>query len=619
MTDQHSSDAMADIETPPQRGMRARIARMREVWTGVFRLLKYSGRGLSAAVIAMTLAEVGLTLLALWMAKLLVDHLAGTNLQETGPGELYGLIAILGVTAVGSFAAQSFSAYLRQRQGMIVADQVDREIHDRALAVDLAFYESPAYYDSLQRAREAGTQRPAQLITNTLLLLKGVLFMVGVLVMLIRLDWRLPILLFMVAAALLVRLFFTRKLYEWQRRRTQLERRAGYLDFLLTSDAYAKELRLFGLGHHFRNGYSDLRRLIRGEQLRIAGRRALAEAGAAIIGALAFIGAFIMLLDRTLAGNLALGDLVLFLLLFRRAEMSGRETVSSFSQIYEDQLYLSQLFSFLNVRPSLSTPATPAPIPEPTGDGVRLSGVSFDYPGSERGALQNIDLHLPHGSIVAMLGENGAGKTTLIKLMTRLYDPDQGRVTLDGQDVRTFYPATYRRLFSVIFQDFAKYAARVDENIWFGDGRRPFDADRVKKAAEQAGADEFLRSLPQGYETVLTRLFDNGTELSIGQWQRVALSRAFLPESRFIVMDEPTSAVDPNAEMALFDTLRDRLGGRGALIISHRLLVTRYADYIYVMDQGRIAEHGTHEDLLARNGRYATLFRQQGRYFTEED
>ena len=211
-----------------------------------------------------------------------------------------------------------------------------------------------------------------------------------------------------------------------------------------------------------------------------------------------------------------------------------------------------------------------------------MEGVSFSYPEAEAAALEGIDLHLPPGRLVALVGENGSGKTTLIKLITRLYDPDRGRLTLDGTDIRQFDPVAYRRLFSVIFQDFAKYAATANENIWYGDAANPLDPARTRDAGLRSGADAFLTELPKGYDTPLSRIFDDGRELSIGQWQRVALARAFLPDTKFIVMDEPTSAVDPAAEMELFDTLRERIAGRGALIISHRLSTIRHVDYTYV-------------------------------------
>lgn len=587
-----------------------------QLFTQVLHLLSYSSRRLTVTAGLVTLTEAGFAILALWLIKALIDALSAGE-AITDARHVFVLLTLTGLATLAAQVIQSWGNLLRIQQGMVVADYIDREIHDRAITVDLGFYESPAYFDSLQRARAAGTQRPAAMVATVLGLAKALIFLVAVLIMLAGIEWRLlPALLLAVLTALVVRLIFTRRLFEWQRGRTQLERRAAYFDWLLTSDIHAKELRLHDLGAFFREAYSGLRRQIRTEQLRIERTRAFAEVGVSIVGSAVFVGAIAWLVLRTMAGGFTLGDLVLFVLLFRRAEQSGRETVGALSRLYDDQLYLGQLFSFLEVQPQLTAPAKPLPIPETLDEGLRLEGVSFAYPQTDRGeALSEIDLHLPPGKLVALVGENGSGKTTLIKQMTRLYDPDRGRVTLDGIDVRQFDPVAYRRLFSVIFQDFAKYAASAEENIWYGDAGHPLDPERILDAGERSGADSFLRDLPQGYDTPLSRAFDDGTELSIGQWQRVALARAFLPESRFIIMDEPTSAVDPAAEMELFDTLRERIGGRGALIISHRLSTIRHVDYTYVLEKGRIAEHGSHDDLVRRGGVYGDLFGRQAAYF----
>jgi len=598
------------------RRLTDRARAMRFLWSQVFRLLSYSSRKLSIAVAVVTFLEAGFAILGIWLIKALVDALSGATVVTENSAYVLVLLGATGAATLATLLAQSYGSLLRTRQGMLVADHIDGEIHDRAINVDLGFYESPAYFDSLQRARQAGTQRPAQMVTTALLLGKSVVLLVAVLGMLAGIEWRLlPVLVFAVVVALVVRLYFTRRLYEWQRQRVRLERRASYLDWLLTSDMHAKELRLHDLGTLLRDAYSKLRWQIRSEQLRIEKAKMLGEVGVAVVGASVFVGAIAWLVLRALAGNFSLGDLVLFVLLFRRAEQSGRETVTSISRLYEDQLYLSQLFSFLSVEPKLRAPAAPLPLPEPVSVGLRLENVSFRYPNSQRYALEDIDLFLPAGKLVALVGENGSGKTTLIKVMTRLYDPDEGRVTLDGIDIRSFDPIAYRKQFSVIFQDFAKYATTANENIWYGDAGTSQDVSRNRDAALRAGADEFLRVLPKGYDTPLSRIFDDGHELSIGQWQRVALARAFLPDTSFIIMDEPTSAVDPAAEMELFDSLRDRIGNRGALIISHRLSTIRHVDYTYVLSGGQIVEHGHHDELVQAAGNYADLFGRQASYF----
>jgi ATP-binding cassette subfamily B protein len=366
--------------------------------------------------------------------------------------------------------------------------------------------------------------------------------------------------------------------------------------------------------------YSQLRQTIRTEHLWLERRRLLAELAVAVFATAVFIAVAAYLISLSLAGALTIGQVVLFILLLRRAEGAGNEVVSGLSRLVDDHLYLGRLFDFLDTTETITVRAAPAhaqtaPEPGSLQDGVRLENVSFVYPGAPRPAVKDITLHLPPGKIIALVGENGSGKTTLIKLLTRLYDPTSGRVTLNGQDIRELDPVAYRSLFSVIFQDFAMYPETARDNIRFGDVARADGADRAVAAAQEAGANAFIERLPQHYDTPLTKLFDDGHDLSLGQWQRVALARAFFPSSRFIIMDEPTSAVDPAAEFELFDNFRERLAGRAALVISHRLSTVRQADYTYVLSAGEIVEHGTHESLIARDGVYARLFDQQGRHY----
>jgi ATP-binding cassette, subfamily B, bacterial len=308
---------------------------------------------------------------------------------------------------------------------------------------------------------------------------------------------------------------------------------------------------------------------------------------------------------------------VLFFLIFRRAQGVGQETVQQISRFYEDHLYLGLLFEFLETRPLIASPPHPVAIPQPIARGIRFEGVSFRYPGSTDTVLRNLNLEIAPGQIVALVGANGSGKTSLIKLLCRLYDVTEGRITLDGIDVRDFELDAYRRLYSVIFQDYSRYADTVRQNIRFGDVRQPADSPAIELAGANAGADEFIRQLKAGYDTRLTRMFDDGQEISIGQWQKIALARAFMHDSRVMILDEPTSALDANAEYELFETFRERIGDRAAVVISHRLSTVRLADRIHVLDRGEIRESGTHEELIRLRGVYHRLFVRQGRHYQE--
>ena len=587
----------------------------------IFPLLWASAPAWAVLGAAMMVAEIGFGLAALYLVKQLIDSVTAVLSSPDAAAGLETLmraVVLTGACTLAFVAARSVSGLAREAQGLFLAEHINRLIHERAVRADLAFFESPRYFDTLQRARAAGSQRPAQVVSNLLMLGKNALLLTGVVVLMGSINWLLlGILALVVVPALMVRLFFTRQLYEWRKQRTQMERQAAYLDWLMTSDLHAKEVRLGQLGDHFQSSYRRLRATVREQQLRIGGRRTRYELAVATMATLAFFGALGYLALQTAQGKNSVGDLALFLVIFQRAQAMGQEVVQQLSQLYEDQLYLGLLFEFMDIEPVLQDPPAPAPIPAATADGLRVEGVGFRYPGTDRDVLRDISLHIPEGRVVALVGANGSGKTSLIKLMARLYDPTRGRITLDGQDIRSFALDDYRRQFSVIFQDYARYAVSVRENIRLGDVRLPEDSPKVLDAAVKSGADPFIRGLKLGYQTPLSRMFDDGEEISHGQWQKVALARAFVPDSRIIVLDEPTSALDPMAEYELFKDFRKIIGERSALVISHRLSTIRQADYIYVLDDGEIRESGTHDELVARQGTYAGLFDRQAHFYRD--
>ncbi len=563
--------------------------------------------------------EIIFGLAVLFLLKQLVDvvtTMLGSDAPSNGIHSVLWTVAATGLCSLGFLVAKGFAALAREAQGLMVADAIDQEIHYRAVRADLAFYESPRYFDTLQRARESGSQRPVQVVSNLMMLTKNTLMLAAIVVLLATINWMLlPLLLIAIVPALLVRVHFTRHLYEWQRRRTQMERRAGYLDWLLTSDINAKELRLNQLGDFLRERYAKLRETIRHERLVITKQRTRVEMLVAAVATIAFFSALAFLAWETSAERNSVGDLVLFLLVFQRAQSMGQELVSQLSKLYEDHLYIGLLFEFLDVRPVIAETESPTQLPERIAEGVRFENVSFHYPGTDTEVLKNLSLTIRPGEIVALVGANGSGKTSLIKLLCRLYDPSTGRITLDGVDVREYSLEEYRRKFSVIFQDYGKYADSVRSNIRYGDIERPEDTPLVEEAGEKAGADAFVRWLHSGYDTQLTRMFDDGVELSIGQWQKIALSRAFMHQSEIMILDEPTSALDPGAEFDLFANFRERIDHRAALVISHRLSTVRMADHIYVLDGGAIREEGTHDELIRQQGMYCELFSQQAYHY----
>jgi len=532
---------------------------------------------------------------------------AGGSWQAVRPALAIGIL--IAAIALLSELLRSALVWVRTHQSELAQDYITGLIHKKSVEVDLAFYDSPEFYDSLHRARYEASYRPVQLLESlsgvlqsgvTLAAMLGVLAPFGPWLPLALVAGTLP--------ALLVVLHYTMLQHGFSLRTTSDSRRAWYNDWLLTSRETASELRLFALGDRFQGAYTALRAKLRGEKLKLAQNQAIGEFAAGAMALLVGGGCTLWMGWQAARGLIDLGRLAMFYAAFQQGLGLMRSLLQNLGQLYYSSLFLGNLFEFLELKPAVLNPRSPRPAPAALREGIRFRNVTFRYPGSPAPSLTDFNLTIPAGRIVSLVGPNGSGKSTFVKLLCRLYDPTEGSIELDGVDLREFSIDDLRRRITVLFQEPVRYNDTAAQNIAMGHAGAPLEM--VEAAARAAGADEIVSRLPEKYENLLGRLFLNGAELSTGEWQRVALARAFLRSAPILILDEPTSAMDPWAEAEWLDRFRAIAGGHTAILITHRLTTAMRADEIHVVAGGRVVESGRHEELLARGGLYAQSWTQ---------
>ncbi len=551
--------------------------------------------------------------------KCLIDTLTrsiGTGGADSSWQATIFWIGLIGITTLLGDGCSVLGKLAQTIQAEAVSDRVYNLLHTQSIAMDLAYYEQTDYYNTFHRAQEQATYRLQLVLSGLSQVGQSSISLLGILALLAALNGVIPLLLLATTLpGMWLRFKYTGKAYGRMMGWTERERQTDYLHLLLTTEPYAKEIRLFKLGALFDRWFKTLRTSIRSEKIQLATQQAqidLITNGSATIAVLCATGA---IAQQTLQGSIGLGGFIMYYQAFQRGQACLRELLSHSLSLYEHSLFLQDFDRFLDLQPTIATPPQPQPLAATWKTGLCLENVSFDYPHSQRSVLKDLNLTVHPGEVVAIVGANGAGKTTLIKLLCRLYDPIAGKITLDGIDLRDYSIDDLHRQISVVFQDYARYQLTAGENIWLGNIELPATPDLIWQAAELAGARESIAKLPQGLDTQLGNLFDGGEELSIGQWQKIALARAFLRDASLIVLDEPTSALDPTAEAAVFDRFRQLVKGRMAIVISHRLSTIKLVDRIFVLDNGRLAECGSHAELMQQQGIYAQLFNTQAQHY----
>lgn len=590
-------------------------ARLRNSYAEVPRTLALVARTSPRGTVLLgvtTLASAVLPIAVAYAGKRIIDAVVAQATDEA----LRWVAIELAVVALLALAARG-GGLLRGLLGARLSVRVNTLILEKALTLDLAHFEDPEFYDRMTRARREASSRPIAVVTETFQLLQNALTLAGYVALIIHFSgWAVLGLVLAALPSTLAELRFSGIAFRLRNWRAPETRRLNYLEHVLATETHAKEVSLFALGPLLLGRYEALGEKIYEEDRRLAIRRAAWAYALSLLATGAFYACYAYLVLLAAKGALSLGNLTLYVVAFRQGQQAFQSVLAALGSMYEHNLYMSNLFAYLDAEAGASSvgiegvPA--APVPE-GGQGIVFDDVGFRYPGREDWAMRHVSIAIPPGQSLALVGQNGSGKTTFIKLLTRLYTPTEGRILLDGRDLRDWDEDALRKRIGVVFQDFNRYQLPLAENVGVGSVEDLADEARIARAIERGGATELAASLPQGMATQLGRQFrQEGVELSGGQWQKIALSRAFMREQAdILVLDEPTAALDAEAEQAVFERFRELAEGRTTILVSHRFPTVRTAERIVVLSGGRIVESGDHASLLAEDGLYARWFKLQ--------
>jgi ATP-binding cassette subfamily B protein len=517
----------------------------------------------------------------------------------------FGLITISAVIGqVRVLAEHILNTRLKHYIAMRVMQKADE--------LDVQFFEDAAFYDQLQNARRQSEFRAMALVNGVFAVIQQSISLMSFLVIVVAFQPWIAVILFGASIpAFIAQSFYSRLFFRLLTRSAPEFRQIRYLEELMTTDKSIKEVRLFGLGTPIIQRHDDTFSQYYNEDVRLARKRSFLSMWWGFVSTASFYVAYAWVIWLTISGAITLGGLTFYMAILRQSQNTFQTLFNSINWLFENGLFMTQLVDFFNLKPIMPQTSDAKPMPEPMREGIVFHDVSFRYPEREEWTLRHINLHIKAGETLALVGINGAGKTTLVKLLTRLYDPTEGSITIDGIDIREMDMADLHRHIGVIFQDFVRYQMSLNDNIGFGNVARINDRPRIEQAADQGGAAEIATTLSHGYDTTLGRQFQQGRELSGGQWQKIALSRAFMRDGGILILDEPTSALDAQYEYEVFQRFRELTQGRTAILISHRFSTVRMADRIAVISGGELVELGTHAELMANDGDYARLFEMQ--------
>lgn len=614
---------MRPIAEPKKKvPLRALLTQSFEHAPRTIRLVFQASPSGTSFLLGLTLAAAVIPLGVAYIGKRIIDAVVAHD-AHAGVRWVVAELACVALLA----ACQQGISLARQIVGGRLGLDINLTILEKAVGLDLRHFEDSEYYDRLTKARREASSRPLSVVTRTFSLVQSLVSLLGYAALLLRFSgWAVAALLLAAIPATIAEMRFSGQAFRMRNWRSPESRKLMYLEYVLANDEHAKEVKLYELGPLLLGRYKNLGESFFAEDTALAKKSARWAYLLSLFATGTFYACYALMALAAVAGRLSLGDMTLGMVAFRQGQQSFQSLLGAFGGMYEDNLYMSNLFEYLGVgEPSFArteamvgvngTPMSETEIPRGPAleeNGIRFVDVGFRYPGREEWALRHLDVFIPAGQSLALVGQNGAGKTTFIKLLTRLYSPTEGRVLLDGKDLRDWNESELRRRVGVLFQDFAQYQLTAKENVGFGSVRELENGSQIDRAVERGGATEVVAALNEGLETPLGRWFIKGVELSGGQWQKVALARAFMREDAdILVLDEPTAALDAEAEHAVFLRFRELTKGKTSILISHRFPTVKMADRILVIEKGTMVEEGTHHELVAKGGRYAQLFSLQ--------
>lgn len=576
-------------------------------------LVWHSAPGWTTANIFISLILSALPLALIWLLKQLIDDITMAVSYGPGkePGNIIRMIVVITVVYLLGEVFSDLSNYVRKKQSLKLESFMYNLLHNKSIKLDLINFERPEYFDSLSRASREAPWRPNSTLNNIISMLRGMVSLLLMAGLILTLHWSIVLVLIVSnIPGIWLRLHYAEILYRFQRQQTPEERKSAYFNWLLTGDRPSRELRLFGLGNYFMGLFKKSFLKVKEEEVNIIKKRTFIEIISNLFKAGALLFTLLFIARETINGKLTLGQMAMFLLAFRQGMLYIKELFVSLSGIYEDGLYIGDTFEFLDLKENIVA-REPVISPVILNDKINIEKLSFTYPGNSRKTINDISFEIKKGEILALVGANGSGKSTLVRLLCRLYDPDSGNIWFDKYDIRNMNPDEYRKQFSVVFQDFMLYNLSAGENIRLGNIDNKLPEERIISSAVETGVHELISGLSNGYDTPIGNLFDNSRELSWGEWQKIALSRALFRDAPVLILDEPSSTLDADTEYDIFNRFRSIVKGRTSILISHRFTNVALADRIIVLERGSIVEQGTHDELMKKEGRYFSMFTKQ--------